>query len=85
MPILLGRKRTPAEFAEFATQMAALNPSGFRQPGHRGGTSLPEQACIRAGMLKPEDVGVGPSARGERKRKIRRETRRLIREGKTWV
>ncbi len=81
MPIVTPFKRTTAEFAEFVTTMAQLNPNGFRNPGKHG-TSLPEKACISSGMMTPQRVG---SERGNNKRRIRKETRRLIREGKTWV
>ena len=53
MPIILKRKRTPEEFAAFATEMAQLNLNGFRNPG-KCGTSLPEKAAEAAGLMRPE-------------------------------
>lgn len=55
MPILLGRKRTPQEFANFVFDMAQLNPRGFRPFG-----GIVEQAAIAAGMMEPS---FGPQRR----------------------
>jgi len=80
MPIVIDGKRTAAEFAMFATEMAQLNPNGFRAPG-KSGTSLPERAAIAAGMMSNERLGSG---RGNEKRELRRKTNALIKISKTW-
>lgn len=80
MPIVVRGRRSRGDLAVFATLMAARNLSGFRQPGRRpGSTSLVERLAIAAGQLEPEPT-YRPSARGDRKRKRRAETRTKIRE-----
>lgn len=47
MPIVVVHRRTPEQLALFASDMAQLNPNGFRTPG-RSGTSLVEQLFLRS-------------------------------------
>lgn len=72
MPVLLGRRRTPLEFAYFVFDMAQMRPSGFRP--HDG---LVETAAARAGMV-PATLPVR-SARSERKAAARQRMLEMIR------
>lgn len=56
--------------AEFAAEMAQLNPRGFRNPG-RNGTSLVIQKMLAAGLTSPGEIRADRSARQDRKRWIR--------------
>lgn len=70
--------RTVAEFADFVSAMAAMNPNGFREVPKRGrNNTLLYTALVAAGVVEPDR---GPaSERGARRRAARARAREILR------
>ncbi|AAT69488.1 gp12 [Alphaproteobacteria phage PhiJL001] len=80
MPIVTTHEKSPTEFSSFVVHMAQLNPSGFRQPGRRpGSTSLPELAMLGAGEVKLHELRPERSERSRWRRRMAELTRERVR------
>lgn len=64
------KEADPARQADFAADMAALNPNGFRTPG-KNGTSLVIERMIAAGRMTRSEADGDTSLRQDRKRERR--------------
>jgi hypothetical protein len=79
MKLLIGRNRTPSEFAAFVHEVAQVARGGFRQPSDRDPSgSLVAQASIAAGWTKVSDYLPEKTKRSRAKADARHRMKRQI-------